>query len=99
EGPCVDDCAGFVDPITHYGRTVEEEFFTDDPLSIADSLRAIWVGQIYESPAVDRYHGLMDGVVVYGDLFTGAVRGLRADEAGELTMNAPLGHLERVTQW
>ncbi len=45
--------------------------------------RAIWLSEIYEAPPRDRYCGLMDHVVIFGDLFTGWVRAIRADEDGE----------------
>jgi hypothetical protein len=99
EGPCEADCEGFVDPVAAYSRSETDPYFTEDPLTVAASRRAIWVGEIYQDPSVDRYAGLMDDVVVFGDLFTGWVRALRADDDGTITMDKAVGHLESVTQW
>ena len=99
EGPCTQNCDGFTDPIAHYGRSGEEPYAADDPDTVPATKRAIWVSEIYESPSRDRYCGLMNDVVVFGDLFTGWVRALRADESGEVTLNRSIGHLTSVTAW
>lgn len=99
EGPCTSDCEGLVDPIAAYTRRDDDPYISDDPDTIEASLRAIWVGEIYERPSVDRYHGLMDGVVPFGDLFTGWVRGIRVDEDGVVMMNRSIGNLQNITQW
>jgi hypothetical protein len=99
EGPCDADCDGFTDPIAHYGRSGEEPYAADDPDTVPATKRAIWLSEIYESPSRDRYCGLMDDVVVFGDLFTGWVRALRADQSGEVTLNQSIGHLTDVTAW
>ena len=70
----------------------------DDAEASASTKRALWVGDVYESPAVDRCCGLMNGVVPIGEMFVGFVRGMRANEAGE-TFDQHLGHLRNVTSW
>lgn len=99
EGPCEGDCGEFVDPVAYYSRSEADAYFTEDPLTVAATRRAIWVGEIYQNPSVDRYADLMDDVVIFGDLFTGWVRALRADEDGTIIMDKAVGHLENVTQW
>lgn len=99
EGPCTKNCDGFTDPIAYYGRSGDEPYAADDPDTVPATKRAIWVGEIYEAPAQDRYCGLMDQVVVFGDLFTGWVRALRADAEGRVTLDQNVGHLTDVTAW
>jgi hypothetical protein len=99
EGPCPSDCDGLTNPVTYVTRSTDHPYVQDDPDASSSTKRAIWVGDIYESPAVDRYCGLMNGVVPFGDMFAGFVRGLRANEAGELTFDEHLGHLRDVVSW
>jgi hypothetical protein len=93
------DCEGFVDPIASYDRDTAHRYLTEEPTTGGNNLRAIWVGEIYEGAVLDRYAGLMDGVVPFGDLFVGFVRGLRADGRPELKMDEPIGVLYEVTTW
>jgi len=97
EGPCETDCNGVANPITSYGRENDEPYVLDDPDTEPAVRRAVWVGQKYEDASVDRYYGLMDGFVPFGDFFTGWVRGLRVNEAAELVEDRLLGHLTAVT--
>ncbi len=97
EGPCQSSCDGFTDPILAYDRTPDHPYFDDDPEATADNNRAIWLAQIYESPAIDRYEGLMKNVVLYGDLFTGWVRALRINDKGAVTLDQGVGHQGSVT--
>lgn len=99
EGPCLSECEGFFDPIVSYDRSATHQYITDEPMAGGMNLRAIWVGEIYENPTIDRYEGLMNGVVPFGDLFVGFVRGLRAGGRPELQMDAPIGRLYNVTTW
>lgn len=99
EGPCVEDCEERTSPIASYGRKSDDPYVFDDPLTEPATKRAIWVGEIYEEKKRDRYCGLMDKVVPFGDLFTGWVRGLSVNDEGDLTMDASIGHLPSVTAW
>lgn len=99
EGPCLSNCEGFIDPVVSYDRSADHRYITEEPSSGGMNLRAIWVGEIYENAIVDRYDGLMNGVVPFGDLFVGFVRGLRAGGRPELQMDAPIGLLRNVTTW
>lgn len=99
EGPCLSDCEGYQDPLVSYDRSEDHPYIEQDPETVDSSQRAIWVGEIYENPRHDRYAGMMDGMVPYGDLFTGWVRGLRADDEGTVTMDRSIGNLPYVTAW
>lgn len=99
EGFCVGDCEGFLDPLVAYDRNAQHRYMTEEPMAGGSNQRAIWLGEIYENPVVDRYEGLMDGVVPFGDLFVGFVRGLRAGGRHQVTTDIPIGLLHDVTTW
>ena len=86
-------------PLTSYGRLSDEPYVLEDPLTEPATRRAIWVGQPYENPSTDRYYGLFDDSVMFGDFFTGWVRQLRVDEDGTLIEDRSVGHLTAVTSW
>ncbi|HEU5073387.1 MAG TPA: PQQ-dependent sugar dehydrogenase [Polyangiaceae bacterium] len=98
EGPCVTDCEGITQPLVHYGRLSDEPYAVDDPLTDPDIRRAIWVGEAYHSDR-DRYYGLFDDAVIFGDFFAGWVRRLEVDDDGALIGDQLVGHLEDVTSW
>jgi len=98
EGPCTRACS-FDDPLTDYGRTLQDRYVLEDPDPPSGTGRAVWVGQAYEAPSRDRYSGLFDGKVVFGDFYTGWVRLLAVDAEGRLTEDVLVGHLPRVTSW
>ncbi|HEY6728925.1 MAG TPA: PQQ-dependent sugar dehydrogenase [Polyangiaceae bacterium] len=98
EGPCTVDCDGVTQPLTHYGRLSDEAYVIDDPLTEPVTKRAIWVGEAYHSDQ-DRYFGLFDDAVIFGDFFTGWVRRLEVDEEGTLIGDEAVGHLTQVTSW
>ena len=76
EGACSESCEGLTNPLTTYGRSSEEPYVFDDPDTNPQTRRAVWVGEVYENPSVQRYHGLFDERVVFGDFYTGWVRAL-----------------------
>jgi hypothetical protein len=84
EGPCHEACDGVRDPIVYYGR--------------ADG-KAVWVGAMYESPPVDRYHGWFTDQVFYGDFYGEWVRAIEANEHGSVRQIREVGRLGEVTQW
>lgn len=98
-GPCNAGCSGSMSPLVHYDRSSDHSFIVQEPKARLEEGRAVWVGQIYQNAAVDRYAGLMNDVVAFGDLFTGAIRGLRADPKGKITFHEPIGFLQYITQW
>jgi hypothetical protein len=97
EGPCDGECESLTDPLLSFGRTSDEPYVIEDPDTEPAVKRAVWVGAGYDAPSVDRYYGLLDGMVLYGDFFTGWVRGAKVDDDGELTTDRLLGHLTDVT--
>lgn len=98
EGPCSGDCESFRDPLAWYTRSTEDPYVFDDPETEPATKRAVWVGEIYRTPAKgDRYCGLLGGVVPFGDFFTGWVRGLRVDEEGTVLVDRLLGHHTEIT--
>lgn len=97
EGPCTESCEGLVDPLLSYGRSSDEPYVREDPETAPATKRAVWVGAVYEDPAVDRYYGLLNDTVIYGDHYTGWVRGVRVDEDGKLIDDRSLGNLTSVT--
>lgn len=99
EGACSGACSSFVDPVASYGRDSDDPYVLEDPLTAPATKRAIWVGEIYSSAQTDRYCGLMDDVVPFGDLFTGWVRGLRVSRSGAVQLDIAMGHLGNVTAW
>jgi hypothetical protein len=99
EGPCEDDCDDLVDPMTAWGRDGEDAYTEEDEETEPEVRRAVWVGEAYESPSEDRYFGFHDGFVIFGDFYTGWVRGMRADETGKVVDDILLGHLPGVSQW
>lgn len=99
EGPCPADCEPFAQPLTSYGRSSDERYVLEDPQAERGTGRSVWVGDIYEAPRLDRYHGLLDGRVPFGEFYTGWVRVLAVDDAGALSVDRHVGHLPRVTAW
>ncbi len=98
EGPCESDCEGFTNPLTSYGRKSDEPYVIDDPKTEPATRRAVWVGEAYSSDQ-DRYYGLFDDAVMFGDFFTGWVRRLEVDKDGKLLSDRLVGHLTEVTSW
>jgi hypothetical protein len=99
EGLCKTDCEELVDPKAHYGRNGEDEYDYEDPEAEPNVRRAVWVGDVYDSPSRDRYFGFHDDLLIFGDFFMGWVRGLRVDADGQVTDDLFLGHLPAVTSW
>ena len=85
EGPCTGEACGAVrDPIIHYGRS---------------DGKAVWVGEMYELPSVDRYYGWFTDNVFYGDFYGEWIRAAAVNEHGSVRKNREVGRLGEVTQW
>jgi glucose/arabinose dehydrogenase len=97
EGECTKECDGLTDPLVSWGRASDEPYAIDDPNTEPVVKRAIWVGEAYEEPAVDRYYGLLDGMTFFGDFFTGWVRAIQADENDAVVSDRLVGHLPSIT--
>jgi hypothetical protein len=64
----------------------------------ARSSRAVWVGRQYGDCGNDRYNGALTGVQIFGDFFSGWVRGLILDDTGNKAVkDAPLGDQGGIT--
>jgi hypothetical protein len=99
EGVCEFPCDGFVEPVAHYGDDADDRYLQDDAQALEDERRAIWVGQLPAKGRPDLYGGLLKSTVVFGDFFTGIVRGLTFDEEGQVVADDHLGHLPLVVSW
>jgi hypothetical protein len=105
EGPCKTNCEGLVNPVTSWGRSSDEAYVLDDVATEPTTKRTVWVGDPYEpsllaTPAgKDRYFGYMDDTVVFGDYFTGWVRGVRVAADGTVEVDKLYGHFKSVTAW
>lgn len=99
EGPCVTDCETITDPIAFYDHSNDHTYIKEEAGALSGEMRSIWVGELLHNPEIDRYGGLLSDVVVFGDLFTGAVRGLALDERGNVIENRPIMRMEFVVAW
>jgi hypothetical protein len=99
EGPCTNKCSDYTDPIRHWRRTPISDFELEDPDVAAANARVAWVGLEYTEEEADRYDGLLDGRVLYGDMCLGFVRGMRVDDDGQITSDIHLGHKTGVSAW
>jgi hypothetical protein len=97
-GPCTGDC---VSPITYWRGGGNEDAYAADGNAVTSARpgRAVWVGTQYGNCGNDRYRGAMTGVIVFGDFFTGWVRGMVVDAAGKMTTDKSLGYLTVVSSW
>ncbi|MCA9540335.1 MAG: PQQ-dependent sugar dehydrogenase, partial [Myxococcales bacterium] len=95
EGPCPGgECGATTGPWSWFGRG-QHPFVLDDPEATSSRLRAVWVaGPRRADGAPDRYAGRWDDVMIFGDAFTGFVRGKPLD--GQQP-SFPVGHLHFAT--
>jgi hypothetical protein len=99
EGPCAHDCEGLREPLIHWGRSSDEPFVLEDPDTEPAVKRCAWLGVMYEQYSEDRYYGLLDDMVLYGDLYTGWVRGVKVDAAGAILEDKLVAHKTSLTAW
>lgn len=99
EGLCSSGCTDLTDPVISYSHESDTLFLQEQEGTPASESRSIWVGDIYSQPQVDRYSGRLDDVVVFGDLFTGFVRGLSVNSSGEPEESRALGMVPFVVAW
>ena len=96
EGPCKADCdPQFTDPAIAWDRSDAAPFVLDDPEAEPSASRVVWVGPSYDDTRIDRYGGLLDGRILYGDLCVGFMRGVVFGDA--VVDDRPLGHLPGAT--
>jgi glucose/arabinose dehydrogenase len=99
EGPCDTACDGYVDPVASWDHGTDNEYTAQDPDTSTNVRRSSWVGMIYDDAKTDQYCNQLDGMMLFGDFFTGWVRGMRIDEKLQKTDDVFLAHLEAVTGW
>ena len=101
-GPCTGAaCAGLTNPLSTY-RNANDPYEGDDPGAQtleARAGRAVWVGVQYEDCGNDRYGGAMTGVYLFGDWYTGWVRGAVIDEAGAKRVDRALAVMPGLSAW
>lgn len=96
EGPC-SDCSTAISPLLYWPQTPDANYVLDDPDSESTSARVAWAGPEVVAHEPDRYRGRLAGTVLFGDYCAGFVRHGRVDDAGALTLDAPLGHLNNAS--
>jgi hypothetical protein len=101
-GPCSGaGCGGLTNPLTTY-RNGSDPYEGEDPAAQgfeSRAGRAIWVGVQYQDCGNDRYSGAMTGVYLFGDWYTGWVRGTVIDEAGARKEDRMLAILPGLSAW
>ncbi|MFN3200974.1 MAG: PQQ-dependent sugar dehydrogenase [Bradymonadia bacterium] len=96
EGPC--DEAGLTNPVAHWDRDFEHPYVFDDPDAPPRRVRVVWVGGPDRLGAPDRYDGLMDDTVLFGDMCMGFVRALTVSEGDAITSDRHVGHMQGISQ-
>ncbi|MEJ7734621.1 MAG: PQQ-dependent sugar dehydrogenase [Polyangiaceae bacterium] len=103
EGPCAldlyknaPDCSQFADPFIHFDRSRTSPYTLDDADAEPTSKRSVYAGWVYEPNDNDRYAGLWNDVLVFGDAFVGFMRAAPLGGSGE---SWHLGHLRFPSAW
>jgi glucose/arabinose dehydrogenase len=94
-GPCSGQCRA---PLTYWRRVRNDcvdDYCGQDAVKETRAGRAVWVGVQYGDCGSDRYRGALTGVQLFGDFFTGWVRGLVLDDAARAAKDASLVPLNR----
>ena len=99
EGPCEEDCAGLVEPITLWEHDTIVPYMVDDEDVRSTVSRTVYVGLQYQPNDEDPYDGWLDNAVLFGDYCLGFLRAAEANADGELTRDEHLGHLDTPTGW
>lgn len=93
-------CAQTVQPLVFWDDAETNRYILDDPLaSGSKNDRAAWVGAEYVPDADDRYSGLLDNKMLYGDFYAGFIRAVTLDDSGRVASDEHLGHLQLVVAW
>jgi glucose/arabinose dehydrogenase len=95
EGTCQAGCRGLIDPLLSYDRASDSPYVLDDPETVATTARSIWVAGplVVADDASDPYACNLRELMLFGDFFTGWVRGAAADASGAVSVDQQLGHL------
>jgi Glucose / Sorbosone dehydrogenase len=99
-GPC-SNCPGVVSPISTYRTGNDPYNGQGNEVLEGRPRRSVWVGVQYEDcgQGTDRYGGALTGVYLFGDLFSGWVRGAVIDDSGKKTADRHLASMSGVTSW
>lgn len=89
EGPC--DRPEFQNPILAIGHH-DPTYQSENPEPVGEVRHAIALGLVYEGNGEDPYQNLLDGRLIFNDVFLGYVRAAKISTAGELSDNHHLFH-------
>ena len=102
-GPCNGaGCGGLTNPLTTYRNGGNDPYEGEDPGAAtyeARAGRAIWVGVQYQDCGMDRYQGTMTGVYLFGDWYTGWVRGAVIGDDNKMSADRTLGVMPGLSAW
>jgi glucose/arabinose dehydrogenase len=99
EGPCEQDCDDLEEPRVAWDRRSGHPYIADDPDTVPTNARVAWVGTDYVPAEIDRYDGLFDDLIPFGDICTGWIRGLAVDDDGEVVADMYLANLPGAGIW
>jgi Glucose / Sorbosone dehydrogenase len=102
-GPCTGGgCAGLINPLVTYRNGGSDPYLSEglgDEGFDARAGRAIWVGGQYQDCGNDRYGDALTGVYLFGDWYTGWVRGAVIDDNGKMTRDQHLANFPGLSAW
>ena len=91
DGPCGED--GKTDPLVGIDRD-DTTFRDEDPIDVGTSQRAIGVGVVYDFAGEDPYDDLLDGRILFYDVYEGWVRAADVLADGSLGPSVHVAHQE-----
>ena len=95
EGTCQENCADLTDPVFTWDRSGDHDFIVEDPEAPAINARVATAGLAYDASLHDRYAGLLDDRVIYGDMCVGFLRAARFSD-DHVVSDEYVGHLRTV---
>lgn len=96
EGACISNCSGLTDPVRAWQQGDATPFTADERKYSGSSVA--WVGPPHRGEP-DPYAGLLDSVVMYGDMCQGWVRVISADLTGRVVMDGEVGNFPGLSSW
>ena len=99
EGSCKSNCKGLTQPLTEWPHNLNHRYLQEDSQAVPSNLYVAWVGQQYRPGPLDRYHGLFDDVIPFGDYCHGYVRVMGIDDSEHVIVDKAIGHLESISSW
>jgi hypothetical protein len=94
EGVC--DRSEFQNPILAIGHH-DPAYQLDDPEPVGELRHAIALGVVYDGAGDDPYESLLDGRLLFNDVFLGYVRAAKVTPVGELSDNKHIFHKVALT--